>query len=263
MKHTVLLLFVCAFITASKAQNIGLGTTSPNTNSILDIKQTTNKGLLIPRGDAATRNALNNNTAKGLMLYDTSTNSLWIHNGNGVAGGWSNQQVITSPSIIPYASGSTITLTTAIAGPGTAALVGFGNNISGVTNSGFIDLSSGNNNYAFSMPTTGTITSISAYFSTANTVNLIGVTIIISAQLYISYSPNNIFTAISGTQVIMSPSLTGLVNPGNISNGIVSGLSIPVVAQSRLLLVFSASIAGGPPTNNTIVGYASAGVAIQ
>lgn len=71
------------------AQNVGIGTTSPNPNAALEIKAT-NKGILIPRGDAATRAALNTNTAKGLLLYDTVLNNLWIHNGNGTPTGWSS-----------------------------------------------------------------------------------------------------------------------------------------------------------------------------
>jgi hypothetical protein len=46
--------------------------------------------MLIPRGDAATRTALNPNNAKGLMMYDTTTNTMWIHNGNGFASGWNS-----------------------------------------------------------------------------------------------------------------------------------------------------------------------------
>ncbi len=41
--------------------------------------------MLIPRGDAATRAVLNANTAKGLLMYDTVTSTIWIHNG---IGGW-------------------------------------------------------------------------------------------------------------------------------------------------------------------------------
>ena len=69
------------------AQNVGIQTNSPHPNASLDIKGV-NKGLLIPRGDVASRNALNSNTAKGLMVYDTTTNLIWVHNGNGLASGW-------------------------------------------------------------------------------------------------------------------------------------------------------------------------------
>ncbi|WP_308737459.1 hypothetical protein [Paenibacillus sp. PCH8] len=48
---------------------------------------------------------------------------------------------------------------------------------------------------------------------------------------------------------------------GTISNGITTGLAIPVTAQTRLLLVFSAT-AAGLVLVNTVVGYASGGVNI-
>ena len=156
---TFLFLTLCRM---AMSQGVGIGTASPNANAALEIKQTTNKGLIIPRGNTATRTALSSNTAKGLMLYDTMTNSLWIHNGNGMASGWTNQQIISSSSIIPYASGNTISMTSDFitGNPSTVALVGFGNSISGITiGGGIIDIGfgSGSLNQAFSMPRDGTI----------------------------------------------------------------------------------------------------------
>jgi hypothetical protein len=72
----VLLFFPCYI----QAQNVGIGTTTPHPNAILDISGI-NKGMLIPRGDAATRTALIGNTAKGLLMYDTVTANIWVHNG--------------------------------------------------------------------------------------------------------------------------------------------------------------------------------------
>lgn len=73
------------------SQNVAVNNdgSTAHPNAMLDIKGV-NKGLLIPRGDAATRTALATNTAKGLMMYDTVTNAIWIHNGNGTAGGWNS-----------------------------------------------------------------------------------------------------------------------------------------------------------------------------
>ncbi len=73
------------------SQNVAVNNdgSAPHPNAILDVKGV-NKGLLIPRGDAATRTALATNTAKGLMMYDTMTNAIWFHNGNGTAGGWNS-----------------------------------------------------------------------------------------------------------------------------------------------------------------------------
>ena len=68
------------------AQNVGIGTLTPNTNAVLDIYGA-NKGLLIPRGNITFRNSLNTNTAKWLMMFDTVTNTIWVHNGNGLSTG--------------------------------------------------------------------------------------------------------------------------------------------------------------------------------
>src|SRR5688572_9543494 len=112
MQKALFTLAFLAFYIMALSQGVGVGTNAPNPNAALEIKQTANKGFLMPRGDSATRTALNSNTAPGFMLYDTTTNSLWIHNGNGMASGWTNQQVISSSSIIPYASGVTVEMTT-------------------------------------------------------------------------------------------------------------------------------------------------------
>ena len=79
----------------NNSNRVGIGTTLPNANAQLEIKGT-NKGLLIPRGNAATRTALNSNTAKGLLVCDTTTNTIWIHNGNGLASGWQSLSVGTN-----------------------------------------------------------------------------------------------------------------------------------------------------------------------
>lgn len=76
-------------LTAQLSAQVAINTTgaAPHPNAALDITGV-NKGLLIPRGDAATRAALNANTAQGLMMYDIITNTVWYHNGNGLASGW-------------------------------------------------------------------------------------------------------------------------------------------------------------------------------
>jgi BclB C-terminal domain-containing protein len=173
----------------------------------------------------------------------------------------------SSSSIIPYASGTPVTVTTISGGlPGTGAISGFGKAVSGITvSSGTVDLtgSAGTDiNYAFSVPRAGTITSISGYFSLTTAMALIGSTVTLSAQLYRAATPNNIFTPVAGTLVTFSPPLTGILAVGTISNGLLTGLSIPVTAQTRLLMVYTAS-AAGLSLNNTVVGYASGGVTIN
>lgn len=151
-----------------------------------------------------------------------------------------------STSIIPLASGLPISLTTIAGGlAGIPAFIGFGSSAPGLTILGSsIDLTNPSgtlSNFAFSMPRAGTITSLSAYFSTTAALSLLGSSITIRAQLYVSNTPNNVFTPIPGAVVNLSPALSGTISIGTISSGITTGLSIPVTAQSRLLMVYSAN----------------------
>jgi BclB C-terminal domain-containing protein len=146
------------------------------------------------------------------------------------------------------------------------SLVGFGSSATGVTPvGGTIDLtggSSSNINYAFSVPRDTTLTSISAYFSTTSALSLIGTTVTITAQVYVSTTPDNAFVPVPGATVTLAPALTGIDAIGTISNGIVTGLSIPMTAQTRVMVVFS-STAAGISLINTVQGYASAGITLQ
>lgn len=85
----------------------------------------------------------------------------------------------------------------------------------------------------------------------------------ITAQLFESTTPDNTFTAVPGAVVTLAPALTGIVAIGTVSNGITTGLNIPVTAQTRLLLVFSASVTAGIDIATTVIGYASAGLSID
>lgn len=172
-----------------------------------------------------------------------------------------------SSAIIPYSSGIPVSLTTIAGGlVGTPGFIGFGSSAPGVSIAGgIIDLTNAAGtltNFAFSMPRAGTITSMSAFFSTTAALSLVGSTITITAQLYSSSTPNNSFTAVAGAEVTLAPALTGVISVGQISSGTVTGLSIPVTNQTRLLLVFTAT-ASGLALVNTVAGYASAGLAIS
>jgi BclB C-terminal domain-containing protein len=145
-------------------------------------------------------------------------------------------------------------------------LLGFGNSTNGVqVVGGTIDLagSAGNAvNFAFSVPRDGTITSITTYFSSTTALSLIGTAITLQGQIYESVTPNNPFFPIPGGNVTLAPALTGLVAIGTISNGVTTGLAIPVTTQTRLLFVGSAT-ATGLSLLNTVSGYWSAGVSIE
>ncbi|MCG7384517.1 exosporium glycoprotein BclB-related protein [Paenibacillus sp. ACRRY] len=170
-------------------------------------------------------------------------------------------------AIIPYASGLPVALTTVLGGLlNTSSLVGFGNSATGVSvNGGIIDLTGAAGtllNFAFSASRAGTITSLAAYFSTTAGLSLVGSTVTITAQLFRSTTPNNSFTAVPGALVTLTPPLTGVLALGTISSGLTTGLSIPVAAGDRLLMVFSASVTAGIDVATTLAGYASGGLTI-
>src|SRR6185503_20666653 len=72
-----LLLFVQCLLL--KAQSIGIGTTTPNSSSVLDLASTT-KGLLIPRMTITQRQAIVNPPA-GLMVYETNFGRFYLYDG--------------------------------------------------------------------------------------------------------------------------------------------------------------------------------------
>lgn len=172
-----------------------------------------------------------------------------------------------SSAIIPFSSGLPVTLTTLVGGVvGLPAVIGFGSSAELATALGAtIDLTGAGGtllNFGWSIPRNGTITDINAFFSVTAGVSLGVGTIAIQAQLYESTAPNNTFTPLVGTTVVLAPSLGPIISIGNIATGSATGLSIPVVKGTRLLLVFSAN-PSGITLAQTLGGYASAGIAIS
>ena len=170
-------------------------------------------------------------------------------------------------SIIPFASGGPIIMTTVNGGlVGNTSLVGFGSaaidvplldgaiNLIGSVIEPVI-------NFSFSVPRVGSITSIVAYFSNIADLNLVDTSVTITAQIFRSTASDNIFNPIPDAILTLGPSLTGIVAIGTVSKGISSNLSIDVNLEDRLLLVFFAT-ASGISLINTITGYVSAGLTI-
>ncbi len=110
-----------------------------------------------------------------------------------------------------------------------------------------------------SVPQNETITSMTAYFSTTTPLALVGTTVTLTAQLYESPAFSNTFDPVPGAVVVLVPPLTGIVSPGTVSNGIVTGLSIPVPAGTKLMTVITAS-ASGTALIDIINGFGSVGI---
>ncbi|HEX6180419.1 MAG TPA: hypothetical protein VFZ47_04190, partial [Chitinophagaceae bacterium] len=71
---------------SSFAQNVGIGTLTPDASAALDISNT-GKGLLIPRMSTAAINSITN-PAKGLFVYDSVTNQLMVNTGTPAVPSW-------------------------------------------------------------------------------------------------------------------------------------------------------------------------------
>lgn len=69
-----LLLFL---VSTSLFAQVGIGTTTPDASSMLDITSTS-KGVLIPRMTTAQRSAISS-PVTGLLVFDTTTNSFWFY----------------------------------------------------------------------------------------------------------------------------------------------------------------------------------------
>jgi uncharacterized coiled-coil protein SlyX len=83
MKKMIFFTFLTVIYTLpSAAQSVAINTDAslPNTSAILDIKSIS-KGLLIPRMTTVQRTAIAT-PAKGLIVFDITTNGLWFHNGS-------------------------------------------------------------------------------------------------------------------------------------------------------------------------------------
>ena len=79
MKKIIVLLAFFGMANKITAQNVGIGTTTPNTNAALEIKSN-NKGLLMPRLSTIARNSMTN-VAKGMLVYDTTRAGFYYHDG--------------------------------------------------------------------------------------------------------------------------------------------------------------------------------------
>jgi len=85
MKSRILLTIVMCAIGFVGLAQIGIGTTSPDASSVLDMTSTT-QGVLIPRMTTTQREAIAT-PAIGLQVYDTDTKSVWSYNGAAWANG--------------------------------------------------------------------------------------------------------------------------------------------------------------------------------
>jgi hypothetical protein len=87
MKHFFTLL-ATLLLTLSAFSQVGIGTANPDASSVLDITSTT-RGLLPPRMTTSERDAINS-AAKGLILFNTTLNTLQVNKGDATTVNWVN-----------------------------------------------------------------------------------------------------------------------------------------------------------------------------
>jgi Head domain of trimeric autotransporter adhesin len=92
----ITLILALSFGLTVKAQNVGIGTTTPNANAALEINSN-NKGLLMPRLSTSARNSMVN-VSKGMLVYDSTTSVFYYHDG----GKWLPISQPNSDSLLRY-----------------------------------------------------------------------------------------------------------------------------------------------------------------
>ncbi len=96
----VIIIILCFSVTNYSFSQVGIGTTTPNSSSILDI-ESTNKGVLFPRLTTVQKNAIVS-PEKGLMIFDTDLNCLSINYGTAVTPNWVCQDYIPKSLVTSY-----------------------------------------------------------------------------------------------------------------------------------------------------------------
>lgn len=112
------------------------------------------------------------------------------------------------------------------------------------------------------MPRDGTLTGLSAFFSTTVALALIGTDVTLFAQIYRSTAPDNTFVPVPGTEVTLAPVLTGILGIGTIAFGNTGPIAVPVDLDDRLLLVVRVEVTAGLDIATVVTGYVSAGLSI-
>ncbi len=101
MKQRLFTIIMCLICSSPLlAQNVGIGTSTPNASAQLDISSTS-KGMLVPRMTSAQRTIIAS-PAKGLLVFDTDNNSFWFYNGtawNNLSGSGSSEFISQSGTV--------------------------------------------------------------------------------------------------------------------------------------------------------------------
>lgn len=164
--------------------------------------------------------------------------------------------------IIPFASGAVpVALTTIVGGlVGVPFFLGFGTAVPGafVGDNIILPTTLGELlNEAFTVPRTGSITSISATFTIVAALTL-APTATVRAQIYRAAAGSDTFMPTTAF-VDLAPTITTVLAVGTTLSGSAVTTPVPVTAGDRLLMVFTLT---GTAVAAAVTGTASAGIAI-
>lgn len=174
-------------------------------------------------------------------------------------------------SIIPLSSGTSFRVSVNQFGRTFfSSTIGFGNNGTGFIegNTFFINYSALSPSVFFPVPRSGTITDVSTFFRYAGPSNQeidFDVTVMLHSQIFAAPSGTDVFQAIPDTLITFDTGITRNTSVGTTMHGITTDLSIPILAETRLLMVFFAT---STRTNSLsrldtdIRGFGSAGINI-
>lgn len=150
-----LCLFISFYSANSQNKTLGVGAATPNPNAALHVESPTgNQGFIMPRLTTLKREAMNSFLAdadKGLMLYDTDLNTVFIWDGKA----WkTSSQVAGGPKLVyPYVD--TLSTTPSGVDPSLLKIVYEGSAIENVNVAHFANLNPNNSNDALSALTNG------------------------------------------------------------------------------------------------------------
>jgi hypothetical protein len=112
MKKIIYIIFCFCFSTITA--QVGIGTTTPKSSAILDITST-EKGMLVPRMNETDRNNITS-PEKGLLIYNTTSNSFEYNFGNNSSKSWTSIKSYGNTPSVKYSSvASTDNINTATA----------------------------------------------------------------------------------------------------------------------------------------------------
>jgi len=244
-------------ITNKNAGSVGIGA-KPDASAALDITAN-GKGLLIPRMKQA---ELPSSPAEGLLVYQTDNTPGFYYYSSGQ---WhlinSNTGAASGGAIIPFASGPMpVSLSASELPGGASAVIGFGSyrTLPPVDPFALFDLITPTGTEFFVVPRSGIITSISGYYVNLKGVSSTGV-LTMTGQLFQSDIPGSTkFFPVSGATVTFPSIPSGYIAGGMTLSGNNTGLSIPVTAGSRLLMIYTLSVTGAQAAP-TLIGTISGG----